>query len=104
MKITVLNGSPKGAKSVTLQYVRYLQGIHPQHDLKIVNISQHIRRIESDDRYFQSIVADIRASQGILWATPVYYLLVPANYKRFIELIAEKGAAPVFGGKYTSES
>ena len=29
MKIIVLNGSPKGAKSVTMQYVHYIQNIHP---------------------------------------------------------------------------
>lgn len=102
MKITVLNGSPKGVKSVTMQYVRYLQGIHPQHELKIINISQNIRKIERDERYFESILSDIRDSWGVLWATPVYYLLVPANYKRFIELIAEKAAAPIFSGKYTA--
>jgi len=33
MKITVLNGSPKGIKSVTMQYVQYIQKMFPQHEL-----------------------------------------------------------------------
>ena len=37
-----------------------------------------------------------------MWASPVYYLLVPANYKRFIELISEKGVEDVFHNKYTA--
>lgn len=102
MKISVLNGSPKGIKSVTLQYVRYIQKKYPQHELKIINISQNIKKIEKDDEKFQTILEDIRESEGILWATPVYYLLVPANYKRFIELIFEKGAERILKGKYTA--
>ena len=85
-----------------MQYVRYLQNCHPQHELKIINISQLINKIESDERYFESIMEALRGSDGILWATPVYYLLVPANYKRFIELIFEKGTEPVFSDKYTA--
>jgi multimeric flavodoxin WrbA len=101
MKIIVLNGSPKGIKSVTMQYVRYIREKHPLHELNILNISQNIKKIEKNDDKFQSILENIRGAEGILWATPVYYWLVPANYKRFIELIFEKGAGYVFNGKYT---
>jgi len=102
MKITVLNGSPKGITSVTMQYVHYIQKEFPQHELKILNISQRIRKIEKDAQAFQDILDEITSSDGILWASPVYYLLVPANYKRFIELISEKGADDVFHNKYTA--
>ena len=102
MKITVLNGSPKGITSVTMQYVHYISKEFPQHELKILNISQRIKKIERDVRAFQDILDEISSSDGILWASPVYYLLVPANYKRFIELISEKGVEDVFHNKYTA--
>jgi len=85
-----------------MQYVHYIQKEFPQHELKILNISQRIRKIEKDAQAFQDILDEITSSDGILWASPVYYLLVPANYKRFIELISEKGAEDVFQNKYTA--
>ncbi|NOR82360.1 MAG: hypothetical protein GQ526_02575, partial [Ardenticatenales bacterium] len=102
MKITVLNGSPKGMTSVTMQYVHYVQKMFPQHELKIINISQRIKKIESGERAFQEILDQVRVSDGILWACPVYYFLVPSNYKRFIELVSERGAKEVFQDKYTA--
>ena len=80
MKITVLNGSPKGMTSVTMQYVHYIQKEFPQHELKIINIAQRIKKIESDERTFQEILNEIKSSDGVLWASPVYFFLVPSNY------------------------
>ncbi len=102
MKITVLNGSPKGTTSVTMQYVYYIQQEFPQHELKILNISQRLGKIEKDAQAFQDILEEISSSDGILWASPVYYFLIPANYKRFIELISEKNAEDIFHNKYTA--
>lgn len=102
MKITVLNGSPKGKTSVTMQYVHYIQKEFPQHELKIINSAQRIKKIESDERAFQEILDDVKSSDGVLWASPVYYFLVPSNYKRFIELVSERGAKEVFQDKYTA--
>ncbi len=99
MRIVVLNGSPKGELSVTLQYVRYVQKKFPQHELKIFNISQQIKAIEKNDAVFGEIIDQIRSANGVLWAFPVYFLLVPSNYKRFIELIRERGVEDAFKGK-----
>lgn len=44
---------------------------------------------------------DIRTSAGVLWAFPVYFLLVPAGVcKRFIELIWDLSQEAVFRDKY----
>ena len=102
MKITVLNGSPKGNISVTMQYVHYIQKKFPEHKLKIHNISERIKKIEKENQYFQNTMNEIRHSDGILWASPVYYLLIPASYKRFIELISERCVEDVFHNKYTA--
>jgi len=102
MKIIVLNGSPKGDLSVTLQYVHFVQKKFPQHELKIVNIASHIKKIEKDEKAFQEIIDEVRSSEGVLWAFPLYYLLVPSQYKRFVELIWERKADDVFKNKYTA--
>jgi multimeric flavodoxin WrbA len=102
MKIIVLNGSPKGSISVTVQYVLFIQKKFPQHELKIINISQEIRKIEKDEKAFQGIIDDVGSSDGVLWAFPLYFQLVPSQYKRFIELIWEKGAENAFKNKYAA--
>ena len=92
MKIAVLNGSPKGEVSVTVQYVRYIQKRYPEHELKIINVAHEIHGIERDQAKWQAVVEEVRSSDGVLWATPVYYFLVPSQFKRLIELIGERQA------------
>lgn len=102
IKIIVLNGSPKGEKSVTMQYVRYMQKIYPQHQMEIEHVVPHIKKLESDEQAFGEIVERVRTADGVLWAFPVYVCLVHGSYKRFVELIAERGTADAFRGKYTA--
>lgn len=102
MKIVVLNGSPKGDISVTMQYIHFLQQKFPQHELKILNISQRLQVIEKDEKVFREIIDEVRLADGVLWAFPLYFLLVHANYKRFIELIFERGVGDAFRGKCTA--
>lgn len=102
MKIIVLNGSPKGDTSVTIHSVKYLQKKFPSHEFEILNIAKRIKGIERRPATFDGIIADITAADGVLWAFPLYLLLVPARLKRFIELIYERGAQAAFAGKYTA--
>jgi multimeric flavodoxin WrbA len=102
MKITVLNGSPKGNVSVTMQYIYLLQRKFPQHELKILNIAQRIRRIENDAQAFRKITDEVKSSDGVLWAFPLYVFLVHSGYKRFIELISEKKAGDCFRNKHAA--
>ena len=102
MKITVLNGSPKGNLSVTMQYVNFIQKKFPHHELKIFNIASQIRKMERDEKAFREVMEEVRSSDGVLWAFPLYYLLVSSQYKRFIELIWERETADVFKNKYTA--
>ena len=102
MKIAVLNGSPKGMTSVTMQYVLFLQKKHPQHEWSILNVCQDINRLEEDQHGFDEVVRTIESSDVVFWATPVYVLLIPGPYKRFIELVAERSAQGAFGGKYAA--
>ncbi|MZP30352.1 hypothetical protein GTO91_11580 [Heliobacterium undosum] len=102
MKIAVLSGSPKGELSITLQYVRYLERILPDHEWEILHISRDIQRLEKDPKAWQGVVNAIAASKAVLWASPVYYYLVPSQLKRFIELAGERGVTEIFREKYAA--
>jgi multimeric flavodoxin WrbA len=102
MKIIVLNGSPKGEDSITLQYVAYIQKHFPQHDFRIIHVSQQIKRFEKDQKIFQEIIDEISAADGVLWSFGLWVLCVPAQLMRFIELISEKGVEDAFMGKYAA--
>jgi multimeric flavodoxin WrbA len=102
MNILVLNGSPRGEKSVTLQYVAYLQNKFSVHTFNIVHVAQRIKRLERDEAVFDAILADVRSADLVLWATPVFYMLVPGQVKRLIELVDERGAAEAFAGRYAA--
>lgn len=101
MNIIVLNGSPKGDLSITLQYVRYVAKKYPQHEFSTLHIARDIHKIENDQQRFAAVIEQISAADIVLWSFPLYYLLVHAHYKRFIELIWERQATAAFQGKYT---
>jgi NAD(P)H-dependent FMN reductase len=102
MNIVVLNGSPKGKISATMQYVKFIQKKFPQHKLKIINISQKLTKIDKDIKLFHEIIDEIKASDGVLWAFPLYFFLVHSHYKRFIELISENNVEGAFENKYAA--
>ena len=102
MKIVVLNGSPKGDVSVTMQYIAYIRKKFPEHTYEILNVAHGIRAIEKDPASWNAIIAAIRSADLVLWAFPLYVLLVSAQYKRFIELVFERGAQDAFSGKYAA--
>ena len=102
MKITVLNGSPKGELSITLQYVHFLQKNFPQHELKVFHVSQRIKKLEKDEKALQEIIDAVRSSDGVLWAFGVFVLAAPSQYMRFIELISQRGVDDAFKNKYAA--
>jgi multimeric flavodoxin WrbA len=99
MKIVVLNGSPKGQISVTMQYVHFLQQKFPDTEFKIFDIALKIKKLESEKKYFQEVIREISTADAVLWAFPLYFLLVCSQYKRFIELIFERNETSAFCGK-----
>ena len=99
MKIAVLNGSPKGQVSVTLQYVSFLQRKFPEIEFQILDVALKIKKLEEDDKFFEETIAQIAAADAVLWAFPLYVFLVSSQYKRFIELIFERNSISAFRGK-----
>jgi multimeric flavodoxin WrbA len=102
MNILVLNGSPKGDNSVTVSYIKYLKVIFPEHDFKLRHVAQSIHRLEKDHAAFDALMNEVWQSEILMWAFPLYFLLVHSNYKRFIELIFEREQMDAFIGKYTT--
>jgi multimeric flavodoxin WrbA len=102
MKIVVLNGSPKGEVSVTMQYVAYIRKKFPEQSYEILNIAYEIKKIEKDELAWNKTLDSIRSADMVLWAFPVYVMLVCSQYKRFIELVFERKAQDAFAGKYAA--
>lgn len=103
MNITVLSGSPKGKDSVTLQSVNYISKLFPEHTYDVFHIGQTINALmEENGDAFDAVMESVKQADLILWATPVYTCLVPAQYKRFIEKVFNDGKAPLFKGKYAA--
>ena len=74
MKITVLNGSPKGEYSITLQYLKFLQKKFTEHEFQIIHVSQKIKKIEKDEDYFREIIEDVNNADAVLWSFGLWVL------------------------------
>ena len=48
MNILVINGSPKGNNSITLQTVKYLSILHPEHTFRLLHAGQKIKSLEKE--------------------------------------------------------
>ena len=89
MKILVLNGSPKGKYSITLQTSLYLQAKHPEHSFNFLNVGQNIKALEKD---FSPALEAVREADILLFSYPVYTFIVPCQLHRFLELLKASGA------------
>lgn len=97
--ILVLNGSPKGDISVTMQSMNFLEKKYPQHSFEYLNIAARSRHLERSRDAFDEVLTRVEAADLVIWAFPLYYMLVHAGYKRFIELIFERDGQSAFTGK-----
>ena len=98
MKICVINGSPRGKNSVTLQTVLYLEKRFPQHSFDFLNVGAGIQSFERD---MSGAVEAIRSAELLLFSYPVYTFLAPAQLHRFLELL--KGSGADFKGIYATQ-
>ena len=76
MKVLVLNGSPKGEYSITLQTSLYLEKRFPEHDFQVLHVGLHIKSIEKD---FSAAADAINSADLIVFSYPVYTLLRPVS-------------------------
>lgn len=86
MKILVVNGSPKGKYSVTLQSSEYLKIKFPWIDFDVIHAGQQIKKLEKD---FSEAAEKLESADIIIFSYPVYTFIAPCQLHRFIELMKE---------------
>ena len=98
MNILVVNGSPKGKYSITLQTINYLKALHPEHEFNVLNAGAQIKALEIN---FAPAEEAIRKAELIIFSYPVYTFIAPSQLHRFIELMKASGLD--VSGKYASQ-
>ncbi len=98
MNICVINGSPKGKYSVTLQTSLYLQKKFSGHTFSVLHAGQTIRALEKD---MSKAIDLLKSADLLIFSYPVYTFLAPSQLHRFIELLKESGVA--LRGKYATQ-
>ena len=98
MKILVLNGSPKGKYSITLQHTRYLEKLYPDHTFEVLNVGQKIKSLTKD---FTPAREAIAKADVLLFSYPVYTFIAPCQLHKFIELL--KGEGMDLSSKYATQ-
>ncbi len=87
MNILILNGSPKGENSVTLQTMLFLMKRYPDHNYNILHVGQKIKAYE---RNFDEVESALKTADLIMFSYPVYTFIAPYQLHRLIEIIKEK--------------
>ncbi len=98
MKICVINGSPRGESSVTLQTVLYLEKLNPAHEFRYVSAGVKIKSYEKD---ITEAKEALEWAELVLFSYPVYTFLAPSQLHRFIELV--KGLNLNLSGKFATQ-
>ena len=98
MNILILNGSPKGKNSVTLQTMIYLAKLNPQHKFRVLHVGQKIKRLEKNMGYALKAMEE---ADLLIFSYPVYTFIAPCQLHRFIELVKESGVD--LSGKYATQ-
>ena len=88
MNILVMNGSPAGDDSITLQTGRYIQKLFPGHEWTQLNVAPKLKALERD---FSEAREKLEKAELLIFAYPVYTFLAPAQLHRFIALMKGSG-------------
>lgn len=84
MNVLVLNGSPKGKFSVTLQTPLFLQAKFTKDNFEVLNVGQQVRKFTKD---FSKAKDAIEKADLILFSYPVYTFIAPYQLHKFIEVM-----------------
>ncbi len=102
MEIAVLNGSPKGNElSITMQYINYLKQMFPEIKFIELNVGQLLTNMRLQEKTYQHLLDQISSADAIIWSFPVYTTLIPAQLKKYIEILFEKKIQEL-SGKYAA--
>ena len=98
MNIVVLNGSPKGKYSITLQTVKYLEKHNPGHEFTVIDAGQRIRSLERD---LSPVTDALKNADLVIFSYPVYTFIAPCQLHRLMELIKASGVS--LSGKFATQ-
>ena len=98
MHVLVINGSPSGKNSITLQTVLFIEKHFKKIEFRYLHVGSGIHAMEKS---FAQAEDALRSADLLLFAYPVYTFLVPSQLHRFIELIKEHGVD--LSGKYATQ-
>ena len=102
INVVVVNGSPKGELSLTLQHSLYMLGQQEYITYKILQAGEVLSLIDFDRSWLESAMTEVESADAIIWNTPVYTMLVPWQLIRFFDLIKQAGRSDIFQGKYAT--
>ena len=89
MNVLILNGSPKGKYSISLQTALYLEKLYSEHSFEIFHVGQRIKALEKD---FSPALKAMEKADVLVFVYPVYTFIAPSQLQRFIELMKEHNA------------
>jgi NAD(P)H-dependent FMN reductase len=98
MKFLILNGSPKGKYSITLQTTRYLEKVYPDHSFEVLNVGQKTKSLEKE---FSPARVAIEHADVLLFSYPVYTFIAPYQLHKFIELLKKENMD--LSGKFATQ-
>lgn len=98
MNIAVLNGSPKGKNSITLQTVLYLEKHFPDHKFQIYPVSSRIRTLEKE---MEPLLDAMEQADLLIFSYPVYTFMAPSQLHRFMDVL--KRSDRDFTDKYVTQ-
>lgn len=88
MKIAIINGSPKGKYSITLQTINYLQRKNTSIEFEVLHAGQMIKSFEKD---FSKAKQLLENCDAVLFSYPVYTFIAPSQLHSFINLMKQNG-------------
>ena len=88
LNVLVINGSPKGKHSVTLQWVNYLQKYSKDDVFEILHVGKYVRKYEQHDELL-SVVSKIENSDLVLFAYPIYSSVAPYQLHQFTDSLKQ---------------
>jgi len=98
MNILIVNGSPKGRYSITLQTCKYLELLHPEHSFEVIHAGQIIKKLQRD---FSVAKEMLERADLILFSYPVYTFIAPSQLHYFIDLMKKSGVD--FSDKFATQ-
>ena len=96
--VLIVNGSPKGSNSITLQTSKYLELLFPEITFEVINVGAQIKALEKN---IAPAIEKMQSADLIIFSYPVYTFIAPYQLHRFLELVKESGAN--LKGKFASQ-